>query len=125
MKVRTAFIFLLILAAASCTNRAESEMQGSWQAYEILEEGVPLELDPAEIRFEFREDRGYSFFSTLNYREKGAFRVQAGYLYTRDSLQAGAIEKAVRIERFSPDTLVLEMSDQGKNRLLKLRRSAE
>ncbi|MBK6903751.1 MAG: lipocalin family protein [Saprospirales bacterium] len=125
MKVRTAFILFLLLAYAACTNRAESEIQGSWQAYEILEEGVPLELDPAEIRFEFREDRGYSFFSTLNYREKGAFRVQAGYLYTRDSLQAGAIEKAVRIERFSTDTLVLEMSDQGKNRLLKLHRSAE
>lgn len=111
----------LLLLWGACANQRENQLVGSWTAVEILEEGEPLKVDPAEVQFEFRSDRTYTYRSTLNYREDGVFRIQAEYLFTRDS--AAASEKAVLIERFESDTLVLGMEDQDKARTLKLARS--
>ena len=122
MTLKRIALFALLLSIGACTNRAERELTGKWQAFEILEEEAPLPLDPAQVRFEFLAGKGYTFHGTLNYKEAGVFRIHRGYLYTTDTLNHSK-EKAVRIEQMRADTLLLEMNDQGKTRLLKLRRA--
>ena len=115
----------LLLLTISCTNNAERELLGSWRAFDIREEGDSLAVDPAEVGFEFRADQRYSYHSTLNYIEQGVFEIRGEYLVTRDTTRADAGEKAVRIERFEADTLVLGMDEAGKARTLSLVRLAE
>ena len=126
MSLKKSLLFALALTlAASCNNKMENDLIGHWRGFELLEEDIPLDLDPAEIRFEFRTGKAYSFSGTLNYKEEGGYRIKAGHLFTRDTLHPGAEEKAVRIEQFEADTLVLKMDEQGKTRILKLQRVSE
>ena len=118
-------LFLFILLWSACSNRAENELVGHWQGVELTEEGEPLNLDPGEIRFEFFPNNRYSFSSTLKYQEAGTFRVQTQHLFTKDTIHAGATDKAVRIVQLEVDTLLLEMKDQEKTRMLKLLRAAQ
>jgi hypothetical protein len=112
----------ILLLLISCANQRERQILGAWQAFEITEEGEPLLVKPEEVRFEFRADNTYSYQSTLNYKETGSFRIQNGYLLTRELSGANEPERAVLIERLEADTLVLGMEDQGKTREVKLLR---
>lgn len=118
--MKYAITFATILLLASCANRSERQLVGAWQALEITEEGEPLPIKPEEVRFEFRSDKTYNYQSTLNYKETGAFRIHNGYLLTRQAPRASEPERAVLIERFDADTLVLGMEEQGKKREIKL-----
>ncbi|MBK7408307.1 MAG: lipocalin family protein [Saprospirales bacterium] len=119
------FFFIFMLLWSACSNPAETALVGRWQGVELTEEGEQLNLDPGEIRFEFLAKKGYIFSSTLKYREAGTFRVQTEYLITQDTSHAGATDKSVRIVQLEADTLVLEMKDQEKTRLLKLLRTPQ
>jgi hypothetical protein len=118
----TKLLALGFLALSACSNAEEKALTGKWQGYELLEEGETLPLDASEISFEFGADRTYAFSGTLNYREAGAFRIQGEYLFTRDTLNEGSVEKAVLLSDISPDTLILKMREGEKDRILKLRR---
>ena len=115
-------ILLLIgfLFVASCTNEKEKLLPGNWQATEVLEEGEPLAVPVADIRFDFFEDGTYIYNSTLNYKEAGTYSIQSNLLYTLDTVNQASVEKAVRIELLTQDSLHLQMKEQGKSRLLKL-----
>jgi hypothetical protein len=121
----TKLLTLGFLAVSACSNPAEKALAGKWQGYELLEEGEALPLDPSEISFEFGADRTYAFSGTLNYREAGLFRIQGEYLFTRDTMSEGSVEKAVLLSDMSPDTLILKMREGEKDRVLKLRRFRE
>ena len=125
MTAKTTLIALLLFLLSACTNRMEKELIGRWQGVELLEEGEPLAIDPAEIRFEFFSKNDYSFASTLNYREAGHYRVQSEYLFTTDTTRADATEKVIRILQLEVDTLVMEMKEQEKPRELKLLRATQ
>ncbi len=109
-----------ILLLASCANQREKQLLGAWQAFEITEEGEPLPIKPEEVRFEFHSDKTFTYRSTLNYSETGAFRIHADYLLTRKLDNQTGQEMAVLIERLERDTLVLGMEDQGKKRRINL-----
>lgn len=123
MRAKTTILVFLLFFLNACTNRMEKELIGKWKGVELLEEGEPLAIDPAEIEFEFFPKNDYSFSSTLNYREAGQYRVQTDYLFTTDTTRAEGAEKIVRILQLEADTLVLEMKDQEKTRELKLLRT--
>lgn len=125
MTIQKCIFLAFLLSLTACDNLTEKELIGQWQGFEILEEGTPLDIDPAVIRFEFLPDKTYSFYGTLKYKEEGTFKVKADYLYTTNDLEENAGEKAVLIEQLGLDTLALKMNEQGKSRLLKLKRVAQ
>ena len=117
----TTFLVLLTSILFYCQKDEGPYLVGHWQAFEITEEGTPLQVDAREVQFEFQPDGVYYFQSTLNYREAGRYRLsQQKYLLTTDTLEAGNNEKAVEIIKLTTDTLALRMNDAGKERRLML-----
>jgi len=112
-------VFCLILAQ-SCASDSPNLLLGQWTAFEILEEGEVLDLNPSQIQLGFEAGEKYTYLSTLNYREAGQYRVQAPYLFTIDTTADQRTEKAVEIIQLTFDSLQLRMNDDGKERILKL-----
>lgn len=112
-----------LLASCESVNRKMQLIEGEWEGVVLLEEGDSVLIDPANLAFTFnRTDQTYTYRSTLNYREAGDFYVQSRYLFTRDTLQSDAAEKVVELMHLSADSLHLKMSEQGRERVMKLGR---
>lgn len=89
----------------------------------MLDEGKPVPIDLSSIGFEFKENSKYTFSSTLNYREAGDYHLERHYLFTTDTIHSNSVEKAVKINLLTMDSLHLEMKEQGgQQRILKLYR---
>lgn len=110
--------FLLLLATSSCGEREDLLLIGEWQATSVLEDGDSLRLDPAQVGFVFQPDNRYSYRSTLRYEEAGTWRYADGFLYARDTTQAGADERIVAVEKLTVDSLEIRMLAGDKERLL-------
>lgn len=117
-KISISAVLSLLLFA--CAPGNEKMLCGQWQGIAVLENGDSLEIDPSVIKISFNEHNGYTYASTLNYRESGTFYADAKYLYTTDTLNQATTEKAVEIVMLTEDSLFLKMSDAGQDRLLKL-----
>lgn len=111
-------VFLSIILA--CSPYRQRDLVGEWQAVSITQEGDSLAIDPKLVQFTFSKDEGYTFKSTLNYHESGTFYILNKRLFTMDTLNRASTEKAVEILVLTPDSLHIQMSDNGKNRLMKL-----
>lgn len=114
------FSFLLVTA---CTESDPASVVGDWEAAELKEEGKVLDVALEEIRFSFKPDNTYEYNSTLNYREAGRYEIKSKYLYTTDTLNQASTEKVVEIVRLTPDTMVIRMEQDMKERLLTLAKS--
>ncbi len=115
----------LVLLMMACAQDEPSLLIGNWIAYEVLEEGEPLDINASEIQLEFVDDMIYSYKSTLDYEEAGQYNVQSSYLYTTDTLtEFQAARKAVEIIQLTADSLQLRMNDEGKERILKMLRDS-
>jgi hypothetical protein len=120
------FRHYLLLASvyflSACTNPSGDLLDGRWVAVEILEAGDSLAVDPSLVSFSFDEERGkYSFSSTLNYREAGAFYLEKGFLYTTDTLNRASRKKVVEVLTLNNDSLILRMQEiNDQERILKL-----
>lgn len=113
-------ILPVILAFSSCDLMKEHQLAGSWQAAGVLEDGMPLDIDPAEIQFRFFENGLYIFKSTLSYREAGTFKMEGNLLYTLDTLNEASSEKVVKVTNLTTDSLFIQMNAEGRERLIKL-----
>lgn len=113
---------ILVLGCLACDKYANSDIAGNWEAIELTEVGDSLAVDLSAIGFVFSENGKYQFFSTLDYKEAGTFRLDGPYLFSTDTLQLPLREKAVEIVHLSTDTLALRMKEMGKERLLVLKR---
>lgn len=119
-------LFLLILGSMSCRSDYQEALAGTWQGIKIEEEGQPLAgVDPDALKLVFMTDGKYQYFSTLNYREAGSFRVDFPYLYTMDTLQGTAEDKAVEILQLGEDSLSIKMNEEGKVRIVHFERIAQ
>jgi len=118
----TILLFFLLFANACQTESAKDMMIGNWQAFQFLEEGDSVKINPSEIKFSFGQNGRYHFNSTLNYKEAGKFKAEEKVLYTTDTLNSSNIEKAVLIQKLNQDTLVLEMRSEDKSQVLSLKR---
>lgn len=118
------FVGLLLVVFLStnlaCSPYRQRDLVGEWQAVSITQEGDSLAIDPQVVQFTFSKDEGYTFNSTLNYHESGTFYILNKRLFTMDTLNRASTEKAVEILLLTPDSLHLKMSDNGKDRLMKL-----
>ena len=114
---------LFLLCLVGCGPAYESAaLAGRWQANVVVEEGVPLKIDPTAVQFEFDEAGRYAYRSTLNYREAGRYSLDKDLLVTTDTTQVDASAKRVQILHLSPDSLYLGMNDAGKARTMYLYR---
>ena len=120
--MKQSILSLLALAVLACGPYQKKDLIGKWQGVSVLEEGKPLDLDAGEITFAFYPNAGYTFTSTLKYQEAGTFSIEGHLLYTRDTLHGNAEEKAVLIKNASRDSLVFSMKENGKDRLLILKK---
>ena len=59
---------------------SESKIKGTWQAYQIIENGEILEADLSAVNLIFSKKGRYQYNGTLNYREAGSFFIDMPYL---------------------------------------------
>jgi hypothetical protein len=102
----------------ACEPYAAADLAGAWQAVSLTEEGDSLSVNLADIGFTFEAEGGYTFRSTLKYREAGTFRLDGPYLFSTDTTTQLPQEKAVKILHLNTDSLQLEMQEMGKTRIL-------
>ncbi|HMX40708.1 MAG TPA: hypothetical protein PKD78_10285 [Saprospiraceae bacterium] len=114
--------FLPFLLATHCTLNV-NHLTGSWRAIGFYEEGhsidTPLDsvllwLEPGQQRYRFRSI-GY-------YHEAGRLRVQDQLLYLTDTTVSPQQLRTVQVLFLSPDTLKLQMADNGREQVLFLAR---
>lgn len=113
-------IFLLVfslLFLSRCTNPVEAILPGKWIAYQVTEEGKPLEINAEEVQLEIRTDGTYSYASTLNYAEKGNWKVKDNLLITSGVEPEGS-NNTVQVIPNAPDSLILKMQEEGKERMV-------
>lgn len=122
MRITFLLLGLFTFSCISCNQNTakEKNLLGNWQAFEVLEEGETLSVNPEEIKFTFKENHSYSFSSTLNYKEAGSFHLDFPYLYTTDTVNQATTEKAVEIIQLVTDSLTLKMKEKGRKRIIKL-----
>jgi hypothetical protein len=115
----THFYLLLFLFAIGCSNPLEDAVLGNWTASSITEEGKSLDVNTGEVKLNLRENGQYEYYSTLNYKESGSWFLDENLLFTNDTIHKAG-QKAVLILETKPDTIVLKMVENGKERLLTL-----
>ncbi len=121
MRSNSVFILSLVILLATACQKLENELlPGKWQAVEVLEEGKPLDVDASTIWLQLDGNENYTFEGTLNYREAGKYYIQSNLLYTLDTINQASTEKAIEIVTLTPDSLLIKMNEDGKERLLKM-----
>lgn len=116
----TSLLICLSITLFGCANVQEKKLVGKWQGASLIEDGVPMQVSPSEIGFEFFNKGFYHFRSTLNYREAGRYSLIGNLLYTMDTINEASTEKSVQILELSDDSLFLKMNAEGKEQLVKL-----
>ena len=112
-------ILYICLFIVACQSISKEDLYGVWQAVDLTEEGIALDVNLAEISLSF-DAQEYEFNSTLNYREAGAYYLQGSLLVTKDTLQVNGVEKGIEISKLHQDSLFLRMNEEGKERRLVL-----
>ena len=113
-------VFFLGFFLVGCDSLQQRKLVGKWQAAQVLEDGLPMQVDAGNINFEFSSNGNYHFNSTLNYKESGTYSVRGDLLYTMDTINKASSEKAVKILTLNEDSLFLLMNAEGKERIVKL-----
>ncbi|MEM1216420.1 MAG: hypothetical protein AAGJ82_12085 [Bacteroidota bacterium] len=117
---RLLLLFLVGSIIHSCKSDRSPLLHGTWQAASLTEQGDSLAVNLADIGFVFKADGRYAYRSTLAYQESGHYRLTGKYLYSQDTTQRDAAEKAVEVLQLTPDSLQLRMLDAGQERRLLL-----
>jgi hypothetical protein len=96
----------------------EKDLTGSWQAAAFFENGQSVASNLDSVSLQITPEGGYEFRSQGFYREAGAYRLSAKYLFLTDTTQIPAKEHIVKILYISADTLKIRMSAGGKEQVL-------
>ena len=112
----TAFIATLILSSCQPMENNNEDIHGKWQAISWEVAGIENLGEGANVLFEFKVDDNYtaSFGSSA---ESGIYRLERTKLYTTAE---GKIEKLVKIELASIDTMKMNMNRQGTAEVMTL-----
>lgn len=123
---RSGWLALFCLTAVwSCQSNHEEKLVGRWEAVNLLEEGTPLSIDLSQIGITFYPGGSYQYRSTLNYQEAGSYYLAGKTLYRTDTLNQASSERAVEVAFLDADSLVFRMNENGRERLLILKRGPE
>ena len=104
------YFFLGIILIASCNGRIDKKLiHGEWKGTEWLIEGQTGDYDATSALFTFDEKGKYSF----NYAgsgETGKYHISNNELFTTPE---GGIQMMVKIQKLTPDSLVMQMNRGG------------
>ncbi|MCP3930066.1 MAG: hypothetical protein GY705_13310 [Bacteroidetes bacterium] len=118
-------LLLLFFINTGCARFHYKFIKGQWQAVEVLEEGETLHVQTEYVKLDFN-DKGYYLYSgTLKYQEAGTYYFDSDYLFTTDTLNSASTTKAVEIIKLTRDSLHLKMNDNGRERILKMKKVKE
>ena len=115
------YLIFPVFLFSACQNEMQENLLGSRVAVSITEEGKELPVNTEEITLNIQSDGTYSYRGTLNYAEAGTWFLEENLLYTQDTTGEGK-QKAVLVMRAEQDTLVLGMTEAGKERILTLQK---
>ena len=118
------YVFLLaLLAITGCQKDNQSyKLVGNWQAYQVLQNGEPMQLSPSEIQLNVLSNGRYLYRSTLNYEEAGHYEIDGPYFIAMDTVHNNTEERVVEWTSISLDTLQLRMMTEGNEQLVKMSR---
>ena len=119
MKISTIFLIIAILIFSQCQKIEENHLLGKWRTIEVLEQNQPLTVDVEQIYIQFTPTY-YEFHSTLKHKEAGSYFLQSNLLFTKDTIQQEALEKAVEITKLTTDSLFIRMNEKGMERIWKM-----
>lgn len=110
---KTFFFFALILLITACKPEPKFDitlLYGEWTGADWLVQGKSSGRDAREVRFTFDQSNNYTA-SYGEQKESGTFRVEGSKLYTTAE---DKIEKVVKVDRISTDSLFLDMNRVGQ-----------
>lgn len=115
----------LFVIISGCTSPSEKDLIGTWEAYNITEEEEPIEVDYPSVKLMLNQDGTYEYRGTLNYREAGLWSLESRLLQTKDTLKPDGEQRSVYILSIARDSLELQMAEQDKTRVMKMKRIQE
>ena len=111
------FCLLIIVFMTSCFQKLDEKLLlGEWHGAEWLVEGQTADYDATSALFTFDEKGKYSY----NYAgsgETGKYHVSGNELFTTPE---GGIQMMVKIQKLTPDSLVMLMNRGGTSETLTL-----
>ena len=93
-------------------------LEGAWRLTGYYQDGQAIQVPLDSVGLVLHPNRIYEFRSIGLYREKGAFRTSASYLFLRDSTRRDAEERALKILLLTEDSLKLKMQRAEKEQVL-------
>ncbi len=117
----TYILFVFLFFVMSCqTGLDQNLLVGKWQAAEFTNNGQQEKIFLEKVQFEFTKEGKYSYNGMFKDKEAGTFRLRGKTLYTTNTLEKGASEKAVKITLLTADSLHFLMNAAGQEQELKL-----
>src|SRR5690349_12884625 len=111
------FCLLIIVFMTACFQKLDEKLLlGEWHGAEWLVEGQTADYDATSALFTFDEKGKYSY----NYAgsgETGKYHVSGNELFTTPE---GGIQMMVKIQKLTPDSLVMLMNRGGTSETLTL-----
>lgn len=110
-------IFFLTLVLFSCTVD-QHKLSGTWQAVAYYEAGQAVNTPLQAVRLSFDNNGNYNFKSIGFYEEAGQYRVAGKFLFLRDTTVPNPVERAIKVQYLSNDSLKIGMEADGKRRVV-------
>lgn len=126
IKHNPSLLVLILALITACTQENEYAkiLPGTWKAYNFTQNQESVKFDLSRLAFSFDNKGTYTFVSSnLSTKEAGHYHLIGNILYTTDTLADQRLEKAVEIEKISPDSIQFIMNAQGIQQKIFLYRS--
>jgi hypothetical protein len=114
-------LLLMLMVMFSCGLNPEQRIVGEWRLAAISADTPLPDYSEEDFRFTFSQSATYEYVGNLKFREAGTYRIEAPYLYTKDTLRTSTEEKAVLIDKLTRDSLILRMAGETIMRLYKVK----
>lgn len=108
-------LFSLITFSCSVEN---NQLIGAWQAVAFYEMGQQIHTPLDSVRLSFSPTGSYRFNSLGLYAEEGSYRLAGRYLFMRDTTVHPVVERAVKVQYLSADSLKIGMELNGKQQVV-------
>ncbi|MBL7774388.1 MAG: hypothetical protein JNK89_00205 [Saprospiraceae bacterium] len=106
---RIGYLALFWCAGQTACTPDKNLLVGHWQAVAFYENGKTHQAPLDAVALDLDANGGYQFRSQGQYLESGAYRLNAAYLFLRDTTAQPAQEHRLKVLHVSADSLKIEM----------------
>lgn len=111
--------FILIIGIFACT---KTQIIGHWQGETAAIAGKEITGKFQNIHLNLDQNGTYEYNATDGYLERGWYRIDGNYFFTRDTLNKKA-EKMIEIDNLNEEKMVLKMKNiKGEEEFLTLKK---